>query len=70
VLDSSAATRVGALSGIVAGVAFLGDRVRIVVDGAAPKRIIVESDSRREFRAGDRVTFRIEPDRILSVRES
>jgi putative spermidine/putrescine transport system ATP-binding protein len=60
----------GVLAGVVAAVSFLGDRTRILVEGAGPAPIIVEADPRRELRAGDRIRFRIEPGRLLGLGRS
>ena len=60
----------GALAGIVSAVSFLGDRTRILVEGAGPEPIIVEAGPHRELRAGDRVRVQIEPGRLLGLGRS
>ena len=60
----------GVLAGVVAAVSFLGDRTRILVEGAGPEPIIVEADPRRELRAGDRIHLRIDAGRLLGLARS
>ncbi|MDF2766974.1 MAG: transporter ATP-binding protein, partial [Rhodospirillales bacterium] len=60
----------GVLAGVVSAVSFLGDRTRLLVEGAGPEPIIVEADPRRELRAGDRIHLRIEAGRLLGLARS
>jgi putative spermidine/putrescine transport system ATP-binding protein len=57
----------GGLAGRVAAAFFLGDRTRLVVDGIGPAPIVVETAARREFRAGEDVHVRIDPDALLVI---
>jgi putative spermidine/putrescine transport system ATP-binding protein len=58
-----------ALRGEIAQQFFLGDRTRLHVTGAADRVIVVETTEHREFRTGDRVGLRIDPETLLRLRE-
>jgi putative spermidine/putrescine transport system ATP-binding protein len=57
------------LRGEVAQHFFLGDRTRLHVTGAADRVVVVETTEHREFRPGDRIGLRIEPDTLLRLRD-
>jgi putative spermidine/putrescine transport system ATP-binding protein len=57
------------LRGEVAQQFFLGDRTRLHVTGAADRLVVVETTEHREFRPGDKIGLRIEPDTLLRLRE-
>jgi putative spermidine/putrescine transport system ATP-binding protein len=57
------------LRGEVAQQFFLGDRTRLHVSGAADRLIVVETTEHREFRPGDKIGLRIEPDTLLRLRD-
>jgi len=68
ILDEAQSPAEGALAGTVSAVSFMGDRTRILVEGAASEPIIIEADPRRELRVGDRIRLGIEPRRLLGLR--
>ena len=49
------------LRGNVRSVVFLGDRLRLVIDGCADNGIIVDTTERMEFAIGDAVSLRVRP---------
>lgn len=49
------------LRGNVRSVVFLGDRLRLVIDGCADNGIIVDTTERMEFAIGDAVNLRVRP---------
>jgi putative spermidine/putrescine transport system ATP-binding protein len=51
----------GELRGTVRSVAFLGDRLRLVVEGCAEDGLIVDTTERLELAAGDAVSLRVRP---------
>jgi putative spermidine/putrescine transport system ATP-binding protein len=57
------------LRGEVAQQFFLGDRTRLHVTGAADRVVVVETTEHREFRPGDKIGLRIEPDTLLRLRD-
>jgi len=57
------------LRGEVAQQFFLGDRTRLHVNGVAERPVVVETTEHREFRPGERVGLRIEPDTLLRLRD-
>jgi putative spermidine/putrescine transport system ATP-binding protein len=57
------------LHGEVAQQFFLGDRTRLHVTGAADRVVVVETTEHREFRPGERVGLRIDPDTLLRLRD-
>lgn len=53
-----------ALTGTVRNVFFLGDRVRISVDGIAPDPLIVEAPARADHARGERIGMRVTPGQL------
>jgi putative spermidine/putrescine transport system ATP-binding protein len=53
-----------ALAGTVRNVFFLGDRVRISIDGIGAEPLIVEAPARAEFARGERIAIRIVPGQL------
>ena len=53
------------LSGKVAALFFLGDRLRLFVEIGGPQPLVVETSSRREFRRGEEVGLRVDPRGVL-----
>ncbi len=53
-----------ALAGTVRNVFFLGDRVRISIDGIGPEPLIVEAPARAEFARGERIAIRVVPGQL------
>ena len=49
----------GHLTGRIANVFFLGDRVRLVLEIDATRQVVAETDNRRSFQPGERVGIRI-----------
>jgi putative spermidine/putrescine transport system ATP-binding protein len=48
---------------------FLGDRTRLHVGGVADRPVVVETTEHREFRPGERIGLRIDPETLLRLRE-
>jgi putative spermidine/putrescine transport system ATP-binding protein len=57
----------GGLSGRVAAAFFLGDRTRVIVEGAGDELIVVESSQRRQFEKGETVHITVQPDTLLRL---
>jgi ABC-type Fe3+/spermidine/putrescine transport system ATPase subunit len=57
------------LNGVVAGMSFLGDRTRLLVEGASSKPIVLETGTRMEFHPGDPIRFRVASDRLFAVND-
>jgi putative spermidine/putrescine transport system ATP-binding protein len=57
------------LRGEVAQVFFLGDRTRLHVTGVADGVVVVETTEHREFRPGQTIGLRIDPETLLRLRE-
>lgn len=57
----------GELAGRVAAVFFLGDRTRVIVEGAADDLIVVESSERRQFAKGEPVRIALRPNALLRL---
>lgn len=57
----------GDLAGKVSAVFFLGDRTRVMVEGAADELIVVESSERRRFAKGDDVRIALRRDALLRL---
>jgi putative spermidine/putrescine transport system ATP-binding protein len=55
--------------GEVAQQFFLGDRTRLHVSGIAERPVVVETTEHREFRPGQRIGLRIDPETLLRLRE-
>ena len=53
------------LTGRVLSSFFLGDRTRLVVEGVGRTPIVVETVASREFKAGQSVHLKIDPDALL-----
>ncbi|MBS0327933.1 MAG: ABC transporter ATP-binding protein [Proteobacteria bacterium] len=58
----------GDLAGTVAAVFFLGDRTRVIVEGAADGLIVVESSGRRPFTKGDEVRIALRRETLLRLK--
>jgi len=65
--ESATITRAeeGMLTGRVAGAFFLGDRTRLIVEGAGDESLIIETAGSREFEQGQEVGITVNPDSIL-----
>jgi putative spermidine/putrescine transport system ATP-binding protein len=57
------------LRGEVAQQFFLGDRTRLHVSGAGERLVVVETTEHREFRPGEKIGLRIEPETLLRLRD-
>jgi len=55
----------GSLTGRVLSSFFLGDRTRLVIEGVGRTPIVVETAASREFKAGESVYLKIDPDALL-----
>jgi len=55
----------GSLAGRVLSSFFLGDRTRPVVEGVGRTPIVVETVASREFKVGQSVHLKIDPDALL-----
>lgn len=53
------------LSGTVSAAFFLGDRTRLFIDAGEELPLVVETDTRREFRHGERVGLAVDPRGLL-----
>ena len=54
-------------SGTVATSFFLGDRMRIIIDGIGDEKITIEAGNREKFKQGDKISIAIDPDSIVSL---
>jgi putative spermidine/putrescine transport system ATP-binding protein len=57
----------GTLAGTIAGMSFLGDRTRLLVEGISSKAIVLETGTRMQFRSGNHIRFRVVPDRLFTL---
>jgi putative spermidine/putrescine transport system ATP-binding protein len=57
------------LVGIVDSASFIGDRLRIVVTGAAAKPLVVDAPNSVDVKAGDRVGLHIDADAVRLLPE-
>jgi putative spermidine/putrescine transport system ATP-binding protein len=55
------------LRGTIAGAYFLGDKVRLVVDGIGQDSIILETAGRKTYRQGEEIAIVIDPAAILTL---
>lgn len=67
--DVSIAVADGHLSGTVATVFFLGDRIRLFVDVGDDKPLVIETGTRRIFKRGDRIGLSVDPRGFMPVRD-
>jgi putative spermidine/putrescine transport system ATP-binding protein len=59
----------GAFSGTVATSFFLGDRMRIIIDGIGEEQLTLETDNRVQLRKGDPVSIAIDPEALVSIQQ-
>jgi putative spermidine/putrescine transport system ATP-binding protein len=57
----------GSLHGVVASIAFLGDRTRLLVRGIGPQPLVVETTDEREFLVGDPISLAIRPNAVMAL---
>jgi putative spermidine/putrescine transport system ATP-binding protein len=57
------------LTGTIQEQFFLGDRTRLHVKGIAEALIIVETTEHREFRVGEAIRLRLEPEALLTLKD-
>jgi len=69
--ESAAIAEAGAghLEGRISAIFFLGDRTRLMIEGIGSTPLVIESSGRREYRKGEVIALRVEPDRLLTLRD-
>ncbi|HUC60788.1 MAG TPA: TOBE domain-containing protein, partial [Alphaproteobacteria bacterium] len=55
----------GTLTGTVVAAFFLGDRIRLILDGVAEEPVVVEAGHGRDFAPGDLVHLALDPAGLL-----
>ena len=48
---------------------FLGDRTRLQISGIGDAPVTVETTEHREFRVGEEIGFKIDPETLLTLRD-
>ena len=56
-------------SGTVATSFFLGDRMRIIIDGIGNEQVTLETDNRATLKQGDAVSIAIDPEHLVSIKQ-
>lgn len=57
----------GALTGTVVTSFFLGDRMRIIIEGIGDEKIIIETGNRVKLKEGDAISIAIDPESMVSL---
>ncbi len=57
----------GSLRGVIASIAFLGDRTRLLIGGIGPQPLVVETSEDREFAVGDPIGLAIRPNAVMTL---
>ena len=58
----------GTFNGTVATSFFLGDRMRIIIDGIGNEQVTLETDNRAALKQGDAVSIAIDPEFLVSIK--